>query len=94
MRSCVDIVVNLPDVIVVLQESPLVGYRQRGAVCNPYLSLSFCEVEHTAEIHCGLGEVQVGEMDLSVQLHHVLLSVSLVLDFKVLESNMEEVSVI
>lgn len=49
------------------------------------MSTGFCVVEHTAKIHCGGGEVQVGEVDLSMQLHHVLLWVSLVVDFKELE---------
>lgn len=85
--------VNIPDgsVFLVIQESPPVGHRQRGAVCDPDLFTSLCVVEHTAKIHCRGGEVQVGEVDLSVQLHQILLWVSLVVDFKELENNDKEV---
>lgn len=84
--------VNIPDCIVflVIQESPPVGQRQWGAVCDPYLFASLCGVEHTAKIYCGGGEVQVGEVHLSMQLHQFLLWLSLVLDFKVLENNFKE----
>lgn len=60
--------VNIPDgaVSLVIQESPAVGNRQRRAVGDGDFSLSLCVVEHTAKIHCGGGEVEVGEMDLSM----------------------------
>lgn len=85
---------NIPDctAFLVTQESPPVGHRQWGAVCDPDLFTSLCVVEHTAKIHCGGGEVQVGEVHLGVQLHQVLLWVSLVVDFKVLENNVKEVN--
>ncbi len=63
----------------------MVGHRQRGTVGDGDFSVSLCVVEHTAKIHCGGGEVEVGEVDLSVQLHHVLLWVSLVVYLEELE---------
>lgn len=80
-------------VFLVIQESPPVSHRQWRAVCDPNVLTSFGVVEHTAKIHCGGGEVQVGEVDLSVQRHQILLWVSLIVDFQDLESNVKEVSV-
>lgn len=37
--------------------------------------------------------MQVGEVDFGVQLHQILLWVSLIVDFQDLESNVKEVSV-
>lgn len=75
--------VELPVVIELLQESPAVGDGQRGAVPHHDLSLSLRVVQHVAKINHSGGEVQVGEVKLSVQLHW--LRVSQVLDKKNLE---------
>lgn len=79
--------VDLPDgvVFLVFQESPVVGYRHRGAVGDCDYSLSRCAVEHRAKVNCGGRELEVGEIDLSMQPHHVLLWVSLVVHMKKLE---------
>lgn len=78
--------VNIPDgtLFLVHQKSPAVEHRQWGAVSDCEFSESLGAIEHTAKIHCCGGEVEVGEVDLSVQLHHVLLWVSLIVHVKVL----------
>lgn len=79
----------------IIQKSPVVGHRQRGAVGHPDLFTTLCAVEHTVEIHRGGGEVQVGEVDLSVQLHLVLLWESLVVDLQELgETNVKKQNVL
>ena len=55
--------------------------------------MSLCVVQYTAKIHYGGGEVQVGEVNLSVQLNHISLWVPLVTDFQDLESDAKEVKV-
>jgi len=67
----------LPDVFV--QKCPAVGHRQRRAVSDREYFTSFCAVEHTAEVHRSGGEVEVWVVDLSMQLHRVLLWMSQVM---------------
>lgn len=71
----------------ILQKSPAVGHRQRGAVGDGDDSVSVRAVEHAAEIYCGGGEVEVGVVDLGVQLHRVLMRVFWVVDIEELECN-------
>ena len=65
-----------------IHKSPVVGHRQLGAVGDGDYFTVPRAVEHAAEVHCGGGEVEVGVVDLSVQLHHVSLWVSLVVYLK------------
>lgn len=76
--------VNGPDgpVFPVSQEDPVVGHGQRRAVGDGDLPAGPRKVEHAAKVHRGVREVEVGEVDLSVQLHLVLLWVSLVVYLK------------
>jgi len=79
-------VLNIPDGtgLRVPQKDPVVGHGQRGAVGHGDGSAIPREVEHAAKVHRGGGEVEVGEVDLGVQPHRVLLRVSQVVDLKYL----------
>lgn len=57
------------------QERPVVGHGQLGTVGHGDDPLSLRVVEHAAKVHSAGGEVEVGEVDLSVQFHHVLMGV-------------------
>lgn len=87
---------NIPDgtVFVLIQESPVVGHRQLGAVGDGDYFTGPRAVQHTAKVHCGGGEVEVGVVDLSVQLHHVLLWVSLVVYLEELGNKMKVMEVL
>lgn len=57
------------------QERPVVGHGQLGTVGHGDDPLSLRVVEHAAKVHSAGGEVEVGEVDLGVQFHHVLMGV-------------------
>lgn len=79
------------NLIVVVQKIPAVGDEQRGDVADGEFFFGLKVVQNTAEVHGGGGEVQVGVVDLSVQLHGFLVWVLQETDFKKLRKKTSEI---
>lgn len=78
--------VNVPDLwlFVVVQKSPVIRHRKQRTVGDSEYFVSLCAVEHATKINHSGGEVEVGEVDLCMQLHHILLRMSQVNYVKIL----------